>query len=360
VPKHQKASSATEVAKLAGVSQSAVSRTFTPGASVSPAMRKKVIAAAKKLDYQPNAIARSLITRRTNIVGLVMGDFVNPFYTEVLAELSAQLQQRHRHALLFTVPKNQSIDAVLPMILQYQVDAVVIAAATLTSATARECIQRGTPVILFNRVVPDTPAHVITVDNYGGGRTAADLLVRAGHRRFGYIAGHADTSTSVDRERGFYAGLGAHGIEDVTRFDGRYSYDGARDAGLALFAMKRRPDGIFCANDLMALGILDAARQRGIKVPQDVSVIGFDDIPQAGWSSYSLTTLRQPVDVMVSSTVDLLLSLREISLPKPTTCVIPPYLVVRGSARVSHVHYDLPAVHTQQAAARTDPAHRRR
>lgn len=303
-------------------------------------MRKKVVAAAKRLGYQPNAIARSLITRRTNIVGLVMGDFVNPFYTDVLAELSAQLQQRQRHALLFTVPKNQSIDAVLPMILQYQVDAVVIAAATLTSATARECIQRGTPVILFNRMVPDTPAHVISVDNYAGGLTAADLLVRAGHRRFGYIAGHADTSTSVDRERGFYAGLRAHGVDDVVRFDGRYSYEGARDAGLALFAMKRRPDGIFCANDLMALGILDAARQRGIKVPHDVSVLGFDDIPQASWHSYNLTTLRQPVDVMVRSTVDLLLSLREAAQPKPTTQMIPPHLVVRGSARVPQLQRD--------------------
>lgn len=332
--KHRQISSASEVARLAGVSQSAVSRTFTPGASVSPATRKKVIAAAEKLGYQPNAIARGLITRRTNIVGLVMGDFVNPFYTEVLAELSARLQERQRHALLFTVPRNQSIDAVLPMILQYQVDAVVIAAATLTSDTARECMQRGTPVILFNRVVPDTPAHVITVDHYAGGRTAADLLVRAGHRRFGYIAGHADTSTGVDRERGFYAGLRAHGVEDVIRFDGRYSYEGAREAGLALFAMKRRPDGIFCANDMMALGILDAARQRGIEVPKGVSVIGFDDIPQADWSSYKLTTLRQPIDAMVKSTVDLLLSLRESPPPVPAKHMISPYLVVRESARV--------------------------
>lgn len=327
-------SSASEVAKLAGVSQSAVSRTFTPGASVSPATRKKVIAAAEKLGYQPNAIARGLITRRTNIVGLVMGDFVNPFYTEVLAELSARLQERQRHALLFTVPRNQSIDAVLPMILQYQVDAVIIAAATLTSDTARACIQRGTPVILFNRVVPNTPAHVITVDHYAGGQIAANLLVSAGHRRFGYIAGHSDTSTSVDRERGFYAGLRAHGIEDVIRFDGRYSYEGAREAGLALFAMKRRPDGIFCANDMMALGILDAARQRGIRVPKDVSVIGFDDIPQADWSSYRLTTLRQPIDVMVRSAVDLLLSLRDGSPSAPARHLISPYLVVRESARV--------------------------
>lgn len=325
--------SATEVARLAGVSQSAVSRTFTVGSSVSPATRQKVIKAAQRLGYRPNAIARSLITRQTNMVGLVIGDFLNPFYTQVLSEISAQLQQKQRLVLLFTVPPNQTVDDILPMMLQYQVDVVVIAAATISSAMARECLDRKTPVIFFNRTVPDTPAHVIAVDNYGGGTQAADILVRAGHKRFGYVAGHADTSTSLDRERGFFNGLKAHGVNDVLRVSGQYSYEGAKAAGHDLLQRKQRPDAIFCANDMMALGVLDAARERGIEVPQKLSVIGFDDIPAAAWGSYNLTTLRQPVDVMVNMTVALIGALRD-QKASSSSYVIPPELVVRGSAKL--------------------------
>jgi DNA-binding LacI/PurR family transcriptional regulator len=323
-----------EVARLAGVSQSAVSRAFTPGASVSDATQQKVRAAAKALGYQPNAIARSLITQRTNIVGLVMGDFANPFYTEVLAALSVELQLRERQVLLFAVPPGRGVDELLPFVLQYQVDAIVIAATTLSSAMGWECHRRGTPVILFNRMVPDTPTHVVTTDNFAGGMQVAQMLAEAGHKRFGYIAGHADTSTSIDRERGFFSGLRSHGITTIQRHDGRYSYRGAFEAGIAMLSARRRPEAVFCANDMMAMGFLDAARQLGIAVPDELSVVGFDDIPQAAWDAYSLTTMRQPIDQMVASTVELVTKPADGARNDRATFTFLPQLVARRSARL--------------------------
>jgi len=329
--------SAVEVARLAGVSQSAVSRAFTPGASISAATRAKVMAAAEAVGYMPNAIARSMITRRTNIIGVVLGNLENPFYLQALRSLSQRLQELGRQILLFTVPPGGQVDELLPMVLQYQVDGVIIGAATLSSEMALECERRGTPVVLFNRTIPGVPVHSVTSDNYGGARLVASLLVRAGHASFGYIAGNRDTSTSLDRERGFHEGLAANGIDPATgvvRMDGRYSYEGARQAVLALLSGGWRPDAIFGANDLMALGALDAAREAGLAVPDDLSVIGFDDTPQSAWTGYALTTLRQPIEEMVAATIDLILRLQEQPTTRRTVVEVPVYFVERRSARL--------------------------
>lgn len=338
--------SAVEVARLAGVSQSAVSRAFTPGASISAATRAKVMTAAEALGYMPNAIARSMITRRTNIIGVVLGNLENPFYLQALRSMSQRLQEQGRQILLFTVPQGGKVDELLPMVLQYQVDGVIIGAATLSSEMALECERRGTPVVLFNRTIPGLPVHSVTSDNYGGARLVASLLVRAGHRSFGYIAGNRDTSTSLDRERGFHEGLAANGLDPdrcVARMDGRYSYEGAREAVLTLLSGDSRPDAIFGANDLMALGALDAAREMGLAVPAQLSVIGFDDTPQSAWTGYALTTLRQPIDELVGATVDLILQLQERPTSSRTAIQVPVYFIERGSARLPQLQRVSPA-----------------
>ncbi|MEQ8347476.1 MAG: LacI family DNA-binding transcriptional regulator [Sneathiellaceae bacterium] len=329
--------SAIQVAQLAGVSQSAVSRAFTPGASISAATRAKVMAAAAELGYMPNAIARSMITRRTNIIGVVLGNLEYQFYQQALRILSLRLQDLGRQMLLFTVPPDGNLDALLPQVLQYQVDGVIIGAATLSSEMAAECERRGTPVVLFNRTVPGVPAHSVTSDNYGGARLVATLLVRAGHRCFGFIAGHRDTSTGINRERGFYEGLRALGVDtdtQVVRMDGRYSYEGAREAVMRLLSDGPRPDAIFGANDMMAMGALDAARAAGIAVPDELSVIGFDDTPQSAWTAYALTTLRQPIEEMVDATIDLIVQLQEQPSNRRTIVEVPVLFVERGSARL--------------------------
>jgi DNA-binding LacI/PurR family transcriptional regulator len=345
-PTHKKtgserhAVSATDVARLAGVSQATVSRAFTEGASISRELKEKVLAAAEVVGYQPNVIARSLTTSRTKIIGLVMGDFDNPFYSIVIEELSLELQRQNLHPLLFVVAPGGSVDEVLPQLLQYRVDAILIVAATVSSSMAQVCLKRGLPVVLFNRSVPDAPTHVVATDNYRGGWVVADLLVGSGHKRLGYISGHVNTTTSQDRQRGFLDRLELLGVTGVNMVQGNYSYRGAMESAMSLLKSTDRPEAIFCANDLMACGVVDAARVLGIDIPGELSIVGFDDIPQARWDAYSLTTLRGQVDAMVRSATDLLVRLSQSQSPERVSITLPAELVIRRSARVSQEAID--------------------
>ena len=199
---------AQDVADLAQVSQSAVSRTFTPGASVSEQTRRKVLAAAQKLGYRPNALARSLITRRSRIVALVMSYLENQFYPLVIEQLSQKLQKEGYHVLMFIAEVDEAADGVLAEILQYQVDGIVMASAMLSPNVARSCAEVGVPVVQFNRVsilggLARHASSSVTSDNYAGGQLVARLLVERGYRRFGFLAGLEDSSTSIERERGY-------------------------------------------------------------------------------------------------------------------------------------------------------------
>jgi DNA-binding LacI/PurR family transcriptional regulator len=323
------------VARAAGVSQSAVSRTFTEGASVSPATREKVLAAAREFGYTPNAIARSLITHKTGMVGMVMGEVTNPFYPEVLQTFLDRFQRLGRRMMLFTVPLGANIDDVLPQALQYRVDGVVVTSATLSSEMVEECARMGTPVVLFNRYVRNAELSSVSCDNVEGGRFVANLLLDAGHARCAFIAGVEDTSTNVDRERGFTDRLAERGATAPSRDVGNYTYSGGFEAAIRLLSGGDRPDAIFCANDISALGAVDAARQRlGLRVPEDVSIVGFDDIPPAAWPSHDLTTVRQRINLMVDEAVDILLARIDDPALPVTTRLIPGDFIARGTARL--------------------------
>lgn len=314
---------AHEVASLAQVSQSAVSRTFTLGASVSDATREKVLQAAKKLGYRPNALARSLITRRSHMIALVMSYLENQFYPLVIEKLSQKLQQQGYHLLMFISDEAES-DGVLAEILQYQVDGIVMASTMLSPDMTKSCADFGVPVVFFNRVPDSTAAQnsiwaagnptnatsSVTSDNYQGGRMVAQLLLDTGHKKIAFLAGLEHSSTNVERERGFNEVLHAAGVAVYRRAVGNYSANGAKHATRAMFADKNpeeRPDAVFVANDHMAIAAMDVLRiELGLRIPQDVSVVGFDDVPQAAWGSYQLTTVIQSVEDMVGATVELL------------------------------------------------------
>jgi DNA-binding LacI/PurR family transcriptional regulator len=325
---------ARAVAQALGISQSSVSRAFTRDASISPAMRAKIVQAADQLGYKPNAIARSLITRRTNIVGIVMANLTNPFYPEVLEQLTMRLQGAGRQTLLFNVPPGKDVDDELPLLLQYQVDAVIITSATVSSAMARTCAERGTPVVLFNRYVPGAAVAAVACDNVEGGRAAAEHLVGLGHTKPAFVAGRIDTTTNLDRERGFVERLNELGVALHARDGGdEYTYESGYAAALRLIGRPEPPDAIFFANDILAIGGIDALREAGVRVPDDISIIGFDNIPVAGWAPYSLTTLRQPVHEMVELTVEMLERAALGMLPDPAPCFVPAVLVERRSTR---------------------------
>ena len=328
---------AQEVARLAKVSQSAVSRTFTPGASVSEDTRARVTAAAQSLGYRPNAMARSLITGRSRIIALVMGYLDNQFYPLVIEKLSQKLQKQGYHVLMFISDLDEP-DAVLAEILQYQVDGIVMASTTLSPNLAKSCAASGVPVVLFNRISElRAPARhaasTVTSDNCSGGRMVAQLLAARGHKRIAFLAGLENSSTSIERERGFNDALAEAGLRVYRRAVGHYRFEGAQQATRELFRGARKPDAVFVANDHMAIAAMDVLRiELKLRVPLDVSVVGFDDVPQAAWGSYSLTTVIQSVQDMVGATVDLLQE-QMLEHARPRNVVIPCRLVERQSVR---------------------------
>jgi DNA-binding LacI/PurR family transcriptional regulator len=324
-----------DVARLAGVSQAAVSRTFTPGASVSIATRTKVLAAAEQLGYRPNVIARSLIQKSTNIIGLVVMRFTNPFYARMIRDFTRALQERGYWTLLLNIAQNQELEETLPMALQYQVDGLIITSATLSSKLAQECARSGTPVILFNRYASDTSVNVVRCDNVEGGKMVADAFIDTGCQRIAFIAGEEEASTNRDRESGFVSRLQERGYSLTYRESaGDYSYEEGYAAAQRLLDQPQPPDAIFCANDLIAMGARDliSCGQR-IQVPEQLSIIGFDDIPAAAWPGYELTTIQQPVELLVENTIQVLLDAIQNPGSKAVEKLIAPVLIQRKSAR---------------------------
>jgi DNA-binding LacI/PurR family transcriptional regulator len=322
-----------DVARRAAVSQSAVSRAFTPGASVSAKTREKVMLAAHELGYRPNSLARAVVSGRSRLIAMLVAYLDNQFYPIVLEQLSRELQLRDYQVLLImTDPGNQ--DAVVRKILQYQVEGIVMASATLSSNLARECADTGIPVVMFNRYVPSFPASSVTTDNIAGGRLAADYLLRGGHRRIAYVAGAEDSSTNRDREAGFLAGLAAQSVPAFARAVGGYTFAGAAQAARTLLAQPVIPDAIFVANDHMAFAVMDVIRTEfGLRIPQDIAVMAYDDVPEASWASYNLTTVSQSSEQMVAATVELLIEQIETLGVSGRAVLLPAELVVRGSTR---------------------------
>ncbi len=324
-----------EVAALAGVSQSAVSRVFTPGSSVSPKTAEKVRAAATKLGYRPNVLARSLKSGKSRIIGLVVAYLENYFYPEMVERLSVELQKAGYHVLIFLAPVSSvNVDKVVREILDYQVDGIVMASVSMSSDLAARCQETGIPVVLFNRAHADENLSSVTSDNFTGGRALADYLCATGHERIAYIAGFIGASTQIDREAGFRAGLAAAGQTLFARAEGNFDYRTAQAATRELFATSRRPDAVFVANDHMAIAAMDVLRfELGLRVPQDVSVVGFDDVPPAAWPAYDLTTVRQNVELMVAETVQMLLTQISEGTGISKRVVLDAALIIRGSTR---------------------------
>lgn len=323
-----------DVARLAGVSQSAVSRYYTPGTSVSKKTAEKIKLAAEELGYRPNVLARSLITGKSRIIGLVVAYLENYFYPEVVERLSKALQEEGYHVLVFISSlAAESVDQITQEILDYQVDGIVLASVSMSSDLAARCHATGVPIVLFNRKQDDSGISAVTTDNRGGGRMLADLLVSLGHRTFGYIAGFEGASTQRDRELGFREGLQGAGHALAHREVGNFKYEEAQAAARRMFAGEHRPDAVFVCNDHMAFAVMDVLRHElGLRVPEDVSVVGFDDVPPARWPAYNLTTIRQNVDVMVAETVATLLSSINGKDREPRRVELDGELIMRGSA----------------------------
>lgn len=326
---------ALDVARLAGVSQSAVSRVFTPGASASKATVAKVRAAAEHLGYRPNPLARAMITGRTRIIGLVVAYLDNQFYPMALERLSRALQERGYHILVF-IAENATgkIPEVVQELIDYRVDGIITASVSMSNDLTARLLALGIPVVNFNRGQDDLRLTDITSDNIAGARAATDFLIAGGHRRIAHVMGWQGASTGRDRAEGFRQAMDAAGLEPVAMIDGMYARDTAAEVARTLCRQSDRPDAIFVGNDHMAFAVMDELRFcLGLRVPEDVSVVGYDDVPMAAWPAYGLTTIRQPVNRMVTATVEAILSLIDgTAIPHKTRIEGP--LMIRSSARL--------------------------
>jgi DNA-binding LacI/PurR family transcriptional regulator len=327
-----------DVARRAGVSQSAVSRAFAKGpteSGVSDKAREKIFRAAQELGYRPNALARSLSTQRSNIVGVLFSYLDNPFYANALEILCHQLQAKGYHALVFMMPDTlHDVEATVSDILQYQVDGVITASVELSSKLCEDCREMDIPVVMLNRIQDDPRLSSVTTDNVGGGRLAARALIETGHRRISLIAGWQGASTSRDREFGFESELKAHGAALHARGVGHFDLKRTEEAARELFAgpADERPDAVFVVNDYMAIRVMDIIRfELGLRVPEDVSVVGFDDTAMAALPTYELTTIRQPVNRMVDAALRILFERIENPATAPEHVLLGAQLINRKS-----------------------------
>ncbi len=326
--------SSTDVARLAGVSQSAVSRTYRPGASVSEETRRKVLDAAEELGYRPSLIPQILLNHRSHLVAIVVGGLYNPFYSIVLEEFAKKLQQIGNQVLLVHVDSGHSLDAAIPRLASYRVDAIVSALAVLSAETAAELARFKIPVVSFNARVKNEWVSSISCDNLAAGEEIADLFIARGARTFGYITGPAGSPANEDRFAGYRSQLLKRGFSDIKVAVANFHYEAGVEAATTLIAQGHVPDAIFCANDLMAMGASDAIRRNALRIPDDVMIAGFDGIDPMSWSAYDLTTFEQDAPTMVDEALKIVdATTTTHRSPGEISVVIPAKLIERGSTR---------------------------
>ena len=300
-----------EVSQAAGVSRSAVSRAFTPGARVAPDTQRRILEVADALGYRPNALARGLVMRRSHMVGLIVGESQNPFYAHALVQFCKHLQLRGKQAMLLPHEAHQDLSATLLRAQQMQLEAAVVFPVSLTTRlnplpNSQRRFQHGqVPVVLFNRYLPLSGLPAVSCDNHAGGRLVAEVLLEAGAKRPAFVGGDPNTSTNRDRLAGFSSRLSEQAISLHATLSQAFSYEWGYAAARLLMNQAQPPDALFGANDIIALGVLDGLRQRGVRVPEEVSVIGFDGIQEGAFGAYQLTTVAQPLEGMIERTLEL-------------------------------------------------------
>lgn len=327
---------ALDVARRAGVSQPTVSRVFTPGAKVSPNLIDRVKSAARELGYRPNTLARSLITGRSKTIGLVVAYLNNPFYPEALERLSVSLRERGYHIMVFIAANlAEEIDPIIDDLLDHQVDGIILASVSMSNELTDRLSEEGIPFVLFNRGQENPKLAQVTAANFEGGRKAGRFLAAGGHQRIAHISGWQKSLNGRDRQAGFIAGLNASGLDPFRCIDSHYRREMATDATHELFSGDTVPDAIFVGNDHMAFAVLETLRgDLGLRVPDDVSVVGYDDVQMSAWKIYDLTTLRQPANRMVEATVDLLLAMIDGNPVDSLKIEIDSPMILRSSARI--------------------------
>lgn len=323
-----------DVAERAGVSRSAVSRTFTEGASVSAKTRAKVEKAARDLGYSPNALASSLTTGRTKLIGLISNNFHNPLFLEVFDLFTRGLQDRGLRPLLVNLSKETDPANSLRMLRQYSVDGVIVASSTLPPSFAEAFRDAGLPVVhSFGRYTTSPHVHVVGIDNIACGRMAAEALITRGYRRVAFLGGPETATSTQDRARGFLGKLAEHPeIAVSVSYTRAYSFDAGR-VEMTKLLMQDPAQAYFCGDDVLSVGALSAIVEAGLRCPEDIGIIGLNDMDMARWQNIDLTTIRQPIPEIIGASIDLVVATIEDPRRHPETRIFPCKVIERGTLR---------------------------
>ena len=335
---HNRKVTASDVAEVAGVSRSSVSRAFTEGASIHPKKQQKILEAAKKLGYQPNFFARTLgmpsQKKRSNIVAILVSDLSNPYESYLFEALSSALQGHGKQPMLLNVKQASDLDGAILQLSGYQIDGVVAVVGSLPAEHFHLCLKLSLPLITLGRADATGLIPSVQTNNQLAGEMAAKYLLSLGLSKLGFMAGRGDGQASNERYQGFKRYLMALGqSEPICLSAGSYRYQAGFEAALLHQPQMTSLEGLFCAADSLALGVMDYCRQRlNIEIPQQLRIIGCDNIPMAGWEGYQLTTLAQPVNSIAQQVMILLEGIWTQSCYQPKLIQLEPELIVRKSA----------------------------
>jgi LacI family transcriptional regulator len=320
-----------DVALRAGVSVTTVSRALNGTGPVSEEARRRVAAASAELRYLPHGTARSLITRRTDVFGVVLPDLFGEFFSEVIRGMDPRAQERGYHLLLSGSHDGRREIEFAVGAMRGRVDGMIVMSPDVSGAELAESLPPDVPVVLLNCDVSGTDFPAINVDNFGGARDMVRHLIRQGHRRVAMVTGAAANFDARERLRGFHAALAeADGAVRGVEVAGDFTEAGGYRAALELARGDEPPTAIFCANDATAVGAISALRGAGRRVPDDVAVAGFDDIPIGRYLSPSLSSVRVDVNRMGARAVELLCNAITGDAP-PAQELLETRLVVRRS-----------------------------
>jgi LacI family transcriptional regulator len=325
-----------ELGRLAGVHPSTVARVLNddPRQRVREDVRQRIMALAREHGYQPNYMARSLRTKRSYVIGTVIPDIANPFFAILYRGIEDALAQREYSAILANTDDDRAMEQrSIAMLRGRQVDGLILATARRDDPAIEALAEAGFPFMLVNRHTDVPHPNAVVPDDYAGAMAAVEHLIELGHRRIAHIAGSDEISTGHMRRTGYRAALERHGLpfEPELLAEGSYRESGGYEAMRQLLSLGQRPTGVFAVNDLAAAGAIRAAQEAGLRVPEDLSIVGFNDLSMAAQTAVRLTSMRLPLREMGVAAAEGLLRQLNGGDPGAEPVVMPVSLVVRES-----------------------------
>jgi DNA-binding LacI/PurR family transcriptional regulator len=322
-----------DVARLAGVSTASVSRALNGTGQLSATTRASIEAAVEQLGYRPNTIARSLVTKSTQTIAFLLPDITNPFYAALVSGIQ-EFALAHDHTMLLCTTEGDAEreEQYLELLRAKQVDGALVDGLVLPTSRIARFVEDGFPIVCLDRDIAARSIPLVQVDNRLGGRMATEHLLELGHHRIAHVTGARSLRISEDRLAGFrdaFAAVGMKPLELVA--EGRFTEEGGYDATKTLLGRGIDFTAVFAANDLSAVGVLNALAEAGLRVPDDVSVVGFDDFRLAAYTTPPLTTIHQPAAEIGARATEMLIDLTQGRRIRKLRHLLPPQLVVRGS-----------------------------